>query len=151
MKCEKCGREIFELDVNFFDWEGADYTRRLPIQDCDPGIIVDVDANWTGYELSEEEMPDTIECPHCHQFPFNEAEIQVQDLVQVVMLKGSGASDKPEAPLPCPFCGCEYYLEEGSTYYVGDHKPGCWLVDREFLPGLVADSKADIEKWNRRW
>ena len=148
MKCEKCGREIFELDVNFFDREGADYMRRLPFQDCGLGIIVDVDANWTGYELSEEEMPDTIECPHCHQFPFNEAEIQVQDLVQVVMLKGSGASGKPEAPLPCPFCGSPAELTgECDMVWVRCSNEDCWcqMVTRFDEPDEA------IEEWNRRW
>ena len=43
--------------------------------------------HWTGYEVSEEEMLDTIVCPHCKQFPFQSKEIQVYDVVRVVCFK----------------------------------------------------------------
>lgn len=43
--------------------------------------------NWTGYDLSEEEMLETITCPHCKQFPFKSKEIQVYDVVRVVCFK----------------------------------------------------------------
>ena len=42
---------------------------------------------WTGNELSEEEQVDTIRCPYCDKFPFNERDIQVEDIVRVVMFK----------------------------------------------------------------
>ena len=33
MKCEKCGRLLTHLDVNFFDREGADYEQHLPFNE----------------------------------------------------------------------------------------------------------------------
>ena len=45
------------------------------------------DVSVKTYDLSEEEMFETITCPHCKQFPFKSTEIQVYDVVRVVCFK----------------------------------------------------------------
>ncbi len=85
MKCEKCGTEIDSLLVGVFNSDGSDVYLKLPVTECEENAAyIDTDANWTGYELSEEEMRETILCPHCEQFPFKNTEIQVYDIVRVV-------------------------------------------------------------------
>ena len=88
MKCEKCGKEIDSLLVNVFNYDGSDSDEEFPITECENNAAyIDIDANWTGYELSEEEMRETILCPHCEQFPFKNTEIHVYDIVRVVCFK----------------------------------------------------------------
>jgi hypothetical protein len=94
LKCEKCGREISEVLVNFFDHNGADSYEKVPFEVHENGIYVDVDQNWTGYELDEEERPETIQCPHCKEFPLESTETQVYTIVRVVCFtKERGNSD----------------------------------------------------------
>lgn len=89
MKCEKCGAEIGHLMVNTFFRDGSDGLVPIPLVEVDGEqcVWVDTNANWTGYELTEEEMPDSIECPACGQFPFESQEIQVYEIVRAVMFK----------------------------------------------------------------
>lgn len=88
MVCEKCGKELDYLSVDFFNREGADNFEKTYITEQDEdAVVMDLNQNWTGYGLSEEEMPETIECPHCHQFPFKSKEIQVYEIVRVVCFK----------------------------------------------------------------
>lgn len=92
MKCEKCGKELKWIDVNRFNYDGSDSFCSYPYEEFDyDAVIIDTDPNWTGYELSEEEMIDTIECPHCHKFPFINTEIHVGNIVRIVCFKkGAG-------------------------------------------------------------
>lgn len=88
MKCEKCGKEMNTIMANRFNHEGADSFISYPYTECEEdAVYVDLDSKWTGYGLSEEEMLDTIECPHCGKFPFKNKEIQVYELVRVVCFK----------------------------------------------------------------
>ena len=88
VKCKCCGREINYVDVDLFDIQGSDSFERLPLYECDDNAVyIEPGQIWTGYELSEEEQIDTIECPYCNKFPFNEKDIQVEDVVRVVMFK----------------------------------------------------------------
>lgn len=90
MKCEKCGTEINKLSTTMFDYEGADYNLDTDIvgEDIETGAVwFETDCNWTGYELSEEEMMEDIKCPNCGEFPFNHKEVQVYDVVRVVCFK----------------------------------------------------------------
>lgn len=89
MKCKKCGKEIKSLLVDTFLRDGSDADIEQPITECEEdAAYIETTQNWTGYELSEEEMLDTITCPHCKQFPFRSKEIQVCDVVRVVCFKG---------------------------------------------------------------
>lgn len=88
MKCEKCGKEIETVIVGFFAYDGSDYETEIPLQECENNaVFVDLDCNWTGYELTEEEQRETILCPHCKQFPFEEKEVQVYEIVRAVMFR----------------------------------------------------------------
>lgn len=88
VKCKCCGREINYVNVDLFDIQGSDSFERLPLYECDDNAVyIEPGQIWTGYELSEEEQIDTIECPYCNKFPFNERDIQVEDIVRVVMFK----------------------------------------------------------------
>lgn len=88
VKCKCCGREINYVNVDLFDIQGSDSFERLPLYECDDNAVyIEPGQIWTGYELSEEEQIDTIECPYCNKFPFNEKDIQVEDVVRVVMFK----------------------------------------------------------------
>lgn len=85
MKCEHCGSLINNIDVNMFNYDGSDGFYSYPIQDTsNNAIVIDTDNNWTGYDLSEEERLDTIECPICHKFPFKSTEMQVYEIVRIV-------------------------------------------------------------------
>lgn len=88
VKCKCCGREINYVNVDLFDIQGSDSFERLPLYECDDNAVyIEPGQIWTGYELSEEEQIDTIECPYCNKFPFNEKDIQIEDVVRVVMFK----------------------------------------------------------------
>lgn len=88
MRCEKCGKEISSLLVDIFKHDGSDSEQELALTECEEdAAYIDTDQNWVGYELSEEEMLDTILCPHCREFPFKNTEIQVYDIVRVVCFK----------------------------------------------------------------
>ena len=88
VKCKCCGRELNYVNVDLFDIQGSDSFKRLPLYECDDNAVyIEPGQIWTGYELSEEEQIDTIECPYCNKFPFNEKDIQVEDVVRVVMFK----------------------------------------------------------------
>lgn len=88
MKCEKCGKEIDHVIVDIFAYDGSDYYAQIPIFECDENAAyIDLDRSWTGYELTEEEQRETIECPHCKQFPFKYEEVQVHEIVRAVMFR----------------------------------------------------------------
>jgi hypothetical protein len=94
VKCEMCGAEINYLLVDIFNRDGSDDFRAHEIAECpEDAVYVDVDPNWTGNELSEEEMLETIECPHCGKFPFESKEIQTIEFVRVVMFKSPPKED----------------------------------------------------------
>lgn len=88
MKCEKCGKEITSLKVEMFNHDGSDSDVTHSFNECETdAVVIDVDPNWTGNELDEEEMADTIHCPFCGEFPFENKEIQTYNYVRVVMFK----------------------------------------------------------------
>lgn len=86
MICANCEEEIHSVLVNMFNFEGADsFINHFIQEDEETGAVwFDTTANWTGYELSEEEMNETIECPYCHKNPFKDAEVQVHNIVRVI-------------------------------------------------------------------
>ena len=88
VKCRHCGKQIQNVLVNFFnfEFEGADADVPCPIKVMDNDAVeIEVDRNWTGYDLSEEEQMDTISCPYCKKFPFVDKEIYTFESVQLVM------------------------------------------------------------------
>lgn len=88
MKCEKCGQEIDCLLVDVFRWDGSDDFDKHPVFECEENAVyIETNQNWTGYEQTEEEMLETIICPHCKQFPFKDKEIQVYEVVRIVCFK----------------------------------------------------------------
>ena len=87
-KCEKCRKEIETLMVDIFNRDGSDNFYAHGITECpENAVCIDVNQNWTGNELSEEEMLETIKCPHCGQFPFKSSEIQTETFVRIIMFK----------------------------------------------------------------
>ena len=124
MNCEKCGKEIDYLSIDTFDWDGSDSFETLPItEDTDGSVYVDVEPNWTGYGLSEEEMPETIRCPECGQFPLENREIHAHDMVRVVLFRKEYEADallaawnrRGEAPIRCENCKHASHLHEGES------------------------------------
>lgn len=90
MRCAKCGKEIHEVLLNVFNFDGSDDFVEEDIGEieCCDAVYISTYRNWTGYELSEEEQRETILCPHCEQFPFKSDEIGVYDKVEIVCFKG---------------------------------------------------------------
>ncbi len=88
MKCEKCAQEISNLLIGVFNHDGSDsfYSHEISEQP-ENAVCIDVSPNWTGNELSEEEVIETIQCPHCGKFPFKSKEIQTFEYVKIVMFK----------------------------------------------------------------
>ena len=93
MICELCGKEITQLKVGMFNHDGSDSDVAYSFEECDKNaVVLGLDTNWTGYELDESEMSDTIHCPYCGKFPFKNKEIQTYDYVCVVMFKNDTAN-----------------------------------------------------------
>lgn len=79
MKCEKCGKVVDKLEIDLFQYDGSDCFERHPFCETEEGIVISTNPNWTGYELSKEEMVETIRCPHCKQFPLDNENFDVSD------------------------------------------------------------------------
>ena len=94
VKCEKCGKEIRSLMINIFNYDGSDGDYEFPITEYEENAVtVDVNHDWTGDELSEEEQKNTIRCPYCNQFPFVSEEIQTDNIVRIICFKRSENND----------------------------------------------------------
>lgn len=166
MKCEKCGKEIDYLSIDTFNWDGSDSFETLPITgDRDVAVYVDVDQNWRGYELPKEKMMETIICPNCGQFPFENKEIQVYDIIRVVLFKKEyEKKERIRAKMknfkPCPFCGgtelkvgafamdtkCHVDCECGAEIWLTvDRKDG--MTEEEHDEACI---DALLAAWNRR-
>ena len=50
-------------------------------------VVIDTNSAWAGYELSDEERLETIKCPYCNQFPFENKEIQEYEIIRLVMFR----------------------------------------------------------------
>ena len=88
MKCEKCGRELTAIELVMENFDGGNTITKHSFTEMDNGaVIVDTTPLWVGGELGLDEVHDTIACPHCGQFPFEDTEVQIDDVVRVVMFR----------------------------------------------------------------
>lgn len=89
IRCNKCGNAIDSVKVGRFNYDGSDSDYKYSLNEAEEdAVYFETDANWTGYDLTEEEMSETIHCPHCNKFPFKDNEVQVYNVVRVVCFKG---------------------------------------------------------------
>lgn len=87
MKCEKCGRELTAIELVMENFDGGNTITKHSFTEMDNGaVIVDTTPLWVGGELGLDEVH-TIACPHCGQFPFEDTEVQVYDVVRIVMFR----------------------------------------------------------------
>ena len=88
IKCENCGKEIKHIITRSFDRFGNDFEdiRELTEYEVD-AVGFDIDKNWCGYDLTENEQRELIECPYCHKYPFENNEIQIYEIVRVIGFK----------------------------------------------------------------
>ena len=140
VKCKCCGRELNYVNVDLFDIQGSDSFERLPLYECDDNAVyIEPGQIWTGYELSEEEQIDTIECPYCNKFPFNEKDIQVEDVVRVVMFKDDEETHaKEKAGIPSDI------VLETSKRAINDFLEK--IKEDELWQNLQFDTKAAINR-----
>lgn len=89
MRCEKCGKQLKYIELNrFSSHNGSDYFLEHSYKEVpQDAVVIDTDSCWTGYELEKDEQIKTIRCPYCHEFPFDDKEIQVHEVVRVVIFK----------------------------------------------------------------
>jgi len=102
LRCEKCGKMMDCVLVDMFDHNGADSYEKIQINPIEDAAVFEVSQNWTGYELSEGEQHETILCPHCKQFPFDDPEIDVYDSVQVICFRKRTATPSAETAWEAP-------------------------------------------------
>ena len=100
MRCAKCGKEIHEVLLNVFNFDGLDDFVEEDIGEieCCDAVYISTYRNWTGYDLSEEEKRETILCPHCEQFPFKSDEVNVFDKIEIQCFKGEEEMKNPFMP-----------------------------------------------------
>lgn len=73
MKCEKCGKEIGHLLVDTFLYDGSDTDIEQPVIECEKNAAyIETTQNWTGYDLSEEEMLENDNLPTLQTVPIQE-------------------------------------------------------------------------------
>ena len=92
-KCKNCGKPIDHIVMSVFNYDGTDCNQKFPLIDLKEiplhscpvdAVYMEATANWTDYELTEEEQIEGIRCPYCGKFPFARKEVQVYDIVRVV-------------------------------------------------------------------
>ena len=95
--CKNCGWPIERITTNLFARDGSDYAWTFEVGEPVDGVAkMELPTCWTGYELSEEEMMESIRCPHCKAFPFSEsAGINVETVVRVVCFEEGGKDEVP--------------------------------------------------------
>ena len=91
--CEKCGKKIDHIITSVFNYEGSDSEYSFPVTYYDDGgcIQFSTTQNWTGYELTDTERKDSIRCPFCREFPFDDnEEIELYEPEKVVVMMWEG-------------------------------------------------------------
>jgi hypothetical protein len=90
MNCLNCGKELKQVLINEFRWDGSDSERLTDIEEFESdeenkGVVIRTTTSWTGYELTDEERKETILCPHCKKYPFSKNdEIQISEPVEII-------------------------------------------------------------------
>ena len=89
IRCKHCGFEIEYIHAPVFNRDGSDSDMSFDVIEPEEAegevACIELPKSWCGYELSEEEMMDSIRCPNCGRFPFSEsAGINVDVVVRVV-------------------------------------------------------------------
>ena len=88
IECQKCGQRIEHIITRSFNRMGDDFAEIIGLNEYETDAVgFDTDANWCGYDLTEEEQRELIECPCCHNYPFNNKEIQIYQIVRVIGFK----------------------------------------------------------------
>ena len=83
--CKHCGYPVDHIATNCFLHDGSDAEYHFRGQENEGAMMFELPESWCGADLSEEEMMDSIKCPHCRKFPFSEAAgIGVQRVVCIV-------------------------------------------------------------------
>ena len=108
IKCDKCGKELEYVNVLVFLRDGSDTWDKHPLFEIgNNGCVgIETNANWTGYELTDKERRETIECPFCKKFPFGKEEIQVYDSVNLICFSDKVCESQSEHVIK----GSEQYL-----------------------------------------
>lgn len=93
IRCKNCRKTIDSIITSKFDYEGIDSDYEYPLEEAEEdAVLFETDTNWTGYGLTEEEIAESIKCPHCDKFPFYKNEVQVYNVVRVVCFKAGDIS-----------------------------------------------------------
>ena len=98
--CERCGKLIDHINTSVFNYDGSDSPHSLQItydkqSQC---VAFSTTPNWTGYELSDEELKDDIRCPYCGEYPFDaDVEIELYEPVEVMMWTSRPTDEQREA------------------------------------------------------
>ena len=88
IECQICGSKIDHIITRSFDRMGNDYSETKGLEEYEEDAVgFDTDANWCGYDLTEEEQRELIECPCCYNYPFENKEIQIHEIVRVISFK----------------------------------------------------------------
>lgn len=123
MKCSKCGNHIQAVEIGKFMRDGSDIRSMADLSEYAGCVMFDTDPNWTGYELTEDEMREDIRCPICGKYPFSSEEIQVHDLVMVYLYNKPGdATAEPIEPSLVDLNELERNLESKTYTIIGDQK-----------------------------
>lgn len=86
--CQICNSEIDYIITRKFDTMGNDYSLKKELEEYEVDAVgFDIDQNWCGYDLTEEEQRELIECPYCNNYPFKNKEIQIYEIVRVIGFK----------------------------------------------------------------
>lgn len=84
-KCRNCGKEIDSVLISRFNYDGSDSEIRVNFEEYPENAkVITTDRKWCGYELTEEEQIEDIQCPYCKKFPFKQKEVQVQEDIHIV-------------------------------------------------------------------
>ncbi len=97
INCEKCGKEISTVLVDEFLYDGSDQFLTRPIieEKSSNAVVISASPNWVCSDgaLLDEDLTETIQCPHCGKFPFKDESVQVYPTIQLVCFKKKGGKE----------------------------------------------------------
>ena len=152
IKCDKCRKELEYVNVLVFLRDGSDTWDKHPLFEIgNNGCVgIETNANWTGYELTDKERRETIECPFCKKFPFGKEEIQVYDTVNLVCFSDKVCESQSEHVIK----GSEQYLNwlivAAFRYCVSRHTTqAMWGIENVILDNIDILSTEFIKQFIR--